>query len=226
MSDTVDPDNPADATPASKVSKEQLLDWISTLRDRVTEQRAYLTDLDSAIGDADHGSNLTRGFSAAMDKLDSAPPDTPGPLLKAVGMALVSKVGGASGPLYGTFFLELGKSVGAMGELDATALGEALDRAVDGVTRRGKAEPGDKTMLDALVPASRAFNESAGAGATPSQAARAAADAAAKGRDDTESLVARKGRASYLGERSAGHIDPGAASSAIMLAALADVLDR
>lgn len=207
------------------MSTDQLLSWISTIRDRVTEQRSYLTDLDSAIGDADHGANLARGFAAAMEKLDGTPAESPGALMKSVGMSLVSKVGGASGPLYGTFFLELGKAASDATELDASALGEALEAAIAGVTRRGKAEPGDKTMLDALIPASQAFGESAGSGGTPAQAARAAADAAATGRDATEPLVARKGRASYLGERSAGHIDPGAASSAIILAALADVLE-
>ncbi len=213
-----------ESMPAAVVTQEQLLAWLLTLRDRVVEQRTHLTDLDSAIGDADHGANLARGFSAVADKLGDEPGETVGAMLKSVGMTLVSSVGGASGPLYGTFFLQLGRAAGDVTELDAGGLGAALRAAYDAVAARGKAEPGDKTMLDALGPGVSAYEESAQAGHSPAEAARAAADAAAEGRDATEPLVARKGRASYLGERSAGHVDPGAASSTILMESLADTL--
>ena len=206
------------------VTHDQVLAWLLRLRDRVVEQRGYLTELDSAIGDADHGANLARGFSAVADKVGETPGETVGALLKSVGMTLVSSVGGASGPLYGTFFLQLGRSAGDATELDAAGLGQALRAGYDALAARGKAEPGDKTMLDALDPGVRAFEESVQAGGSPAQAARAAADAAAQGRDETAPMVARKGRASYLGERSAGHLDPGATSSTIVLESLADTL--
>ena len=187
----------------------------------VSAQAAYLTELDSAIGDADHGSNLDRGMRAVVAVLDSTPFDTPDALLKKVGMTLVSTVGGASGPLYGTFFLRLAGALGADGDLDAAGFGRALRAGVEGVVARGKAELGDKTMYDALAPALDAYDEAVGDGADVSAALAAAASAAAGGRDATVALVARKGRASYLGERSAGHQDPGATSTTILLEAAA-----
>lgn len=197
--------------------------WLAGFRDRVTEQRSYLTDLDSAIGDADHGANMARGMAAVMTKIDEAPAATADELFKAVGMTLVSSVGGASGPLYGTFFLRLGMTAGAVSEVDAAALAAALRAGFDGVLARGKAEPGDKTMVDAMGPALEAMDAAVASGASLAGATAAAREAAATGRDATEPLVARKGRASYLGERSAGHLDPGATSTALLFDALAEV---
>ena len=198
-----------------------LADWISRFGTAVTEKRDWLTELDSAIGDADHGANMARGMSAVAEKLGAGAPATVDELLKTVGMTLVSSVGGASGPLYGTFFLRMGMSAGAVPELDGAALGAALRAGLEGIVARGKAEAGDKTMFDAMAPAVDAWDAALAAGSSVADAATAAADAAAVGRDATLPLVARKGRASYLGERSAGHLDPGAASTAILFETLA-----
>lgn len=208
------------------VTLAQLRSWLTRAKESVTARREYLTELDSAIGDADHGSNLTRGFAAVVDKLDSSPPTSIEALLKTGGMTLVSTVGGASGPLYGTMLLRMGKAVGTADTITATQLGEALRAGLEGVVARGKAQAGDKTMVDALEPAVNAYEQAltAGSDGDAGQAAAAAAEAAAQGRDATEPLVARKGRASYLGERSAGHIDPGSASVTLLLEALAAAL--
>jgi phosphoenolpyruvate---glycerone phosphotransferase subunit DhaL len=206
------------------VTVSDLVAWVERFRELVREHQAELTRLDSEIGDADHGSNLARGMDAAAVKLSDTPPSTGAEIGKTVGMALVSTVGGASGPLYGTFFLRAGAAAGSADALDAAALGAALRAGVEGVVARGKAEPDDKTMIDALLPAVAAWDAAVTEGATPAAAASAAAEAAAAGRDRTEPLVARKGRASYLGERSAGHIDPGAASATLLLEALRDAL--
>ena len=206
------------------VTVDRLVAWLSAFRDAVHEHGAYLTELDSAIGDADHGANLIRGMDAVMAAVEP-PPGNAGDLLKKVGMTLVTSVGGASGPLYGTFFLRAATAVGDATVLDGPALLTALRAGLEGIVARGKAEAGDKTMYDALAPAMGAFEEALASGAEPDVAARAAADAAAAGRDATEPMLALKGRASYLGERSVGHVDPGAASSALLLAALADTLE-
>jgi len=206
------------------VTVDRLVAWLSAFRDAVHEHGAYLTELDSAIGDADHGANLIRGMDAVMAAVESLPGNA-GDLLKKVGMTLVTSVGGASGPLYGTFFLRAATAVGDATVLDGPALLTALRAGLEGIVARGKAEAGDKTMYDALAPAMGAFEEALASGAEPDVAARAAADAAAAGRDATEPMLALKGRASYLGERSVGHVDPGAASSALLLAALADTLE-
>lgn len=203
------------------IGTDTLVDWISRFRAAVTEKREWLTELDSAIGDADHGANMARGMSAVGEKLAGGVPPTVDELLKAVGMTLVSSVGGASGPLYGTFFLRTGMAGGAVSELDAAGLAAALRAGLEGIVARGKAEAGDKTMFDAMAPAVDALDAAISEGADLPSAARRAADAAAAGRDATEPLVARKGRASYLGERSAGHLDPGAASTAILFDTLA-----
>jgi dihydroxyacetone kinase-like protein len=198
-----------------------LADWVSRFGAAVAEKRDWLTELDSAIGDADHGANMARGMSAVSEKLAAGTPATVDELLKTVGMTLVSSVGGASGPLYGTFFLRMGMTAGAVPELDGPALAAALRAGLDGIVARGKAESGDKTMFDAMAPAVDALDAALAGGASIADATRAAADAAAIGRDATLPLVARKGRASYLGERSAGHLDPGAASTAILFDTLA-----
>jgi dihydroxyacetone kinase-like protein len=202
-----------------------LADWVSRFGTAVTEKRDWLTELDSAIGDADHGANMARGMSAVGEKLSAGTPATVDELLKTVGMTLVSSVGGASGPLYGTFFLRMGMAGGAVSELDGPGLAAALRAGLEGIVARGKAEAGDKTMFDAMAPAVDAFDAALAAGSSIADAARAAADAGANGRDATLPLVARKGRASYLGERSAGHLDPGAASTAILFDTLADALE-
>lgn len=206
------------------ITLPQLVSWVRRYSQTVTAERQYLTDLDAAIGDADHGSNMSRGMQAAVAKLDEATPETVGAFGKTVGMTLVSTVGGASGPLYGTLFLRFGAAGADATELDGPALAAALQAGVDGLIARGKAEAGDKTMLDALLPAIAALNAAITVGATLADAVAAAAEAAEAGREATIPLVAHKGRASYLGERSAGHIDPGAASSAMLVRALADEL--
>ena len=203
------------------VTTDHLVAWIRAFRDAVREHRDELTALDSAIGDADHGSNMARGLDAVVAKLET-PPASPAELFKTVGMTLVSSVGGASGPLYGTFFLRIGPAL--TDPADATALGAALRAGTEGVVARGKAEPGDKTMVDAQLPALAAWDDAVASGADARGAAAASAQAAEQGRDATAPLVARKGRASYLGERSAGHIDPGAASSALLFRTLSDTL--
>jgi dihydroxyacetone kinase-like protein len=205
------------------VTVDVLVGWLSAFRDAVHEHGAYLTELDSAIGDADHGANLIRGMDAVMAAVAS-PPEATGDLLKKVGMTLVTSVGGASGPLYGTFFLRMATASGDATSLDGPALLAGLEAGLEGIVARGKAEAGDKTMYDALAPALAAFSSSLDGGASVAVAARAAADAAAAGRDATEPMLALKGRASYLGERSIGHIDPGAASSALLLDSLAGAL--
>jgi dihydroxyacetone kinase-like protein len=204
------------------VSTDDLVAWVRAFRDAVHQHKDELTRLDSEIGDADHGSNMARGLDAVVAGLDETPASASA-LFKTVGMTLVSSVGGASGPLYGTLFLRMGPALSS-DDVDAASLGAALRAGVEGVVARGKAELGDKTMIDALLPALDAWDAAASGGATPAEAARAAAEAARRGRDATEPLVARKGRASYLGERSAGHLDPGATSATLLLEALRDTL--
>ncbi|CAN5475791.1 dihydroxyacetone kinase subunit DhaL [soil metagenome] len=206
------------------VSIDQLVSWLSRFRDLVTEQQSYLTDLDSAIGDADHGANMHRGMTAVMEKIGAAPATAADELFKSVGMTLVTSVGGASGPLYGTFFLRMGMTSGPATTLDGAALSAALRAGLEGVVARGKAEAGDKTMYDAMAPAIDAWDASLAAGGDLAAVSSAAFDAAEAGRDATQALVARKGRASYLGERSEGHLDPGATSTALLFQALADTL--
>jgi phosphoenolpyruvate---glycerone phosphotransferase subunit DhaL len=195
--------------------------WLTEFARLVREQRDQLTTLDAAIGDADHGSNLDRGMSAVLAVLPDQVAQSPSALLKKAASTLISKVGGASGPLYGTFFLRMATALPDTGSesLDGPALAKALRAGVDGVQARGKAERGDKTMYDALAPAMDALDEALASGAPLAEALDAAARAAAEGRDATIPLVARKGRASYLGERSAGHQDPGATSAALLIAA-------
>ena len=205
------------------VGVDDLTAWLRRFAEVVHERRDELTALDAAIGDADHGSNLDRGMAAVVAVLDDAPPADAAGLLKKTGATLVSKVGGASGPLYGTLFLRMAGAAGD-GDLDDAAVARALRAGLDGVVARGKAEPGDKTMVDALGPACDALDTAVGAGEPLSGALAAAAEAAAQGRDATVPMVARKGRASYLGERSAGHADPGATSAALLVQAAATAL--
>jgi phosphoenolpyruvate---glycerone phosphotransferase subunit DhaL len=196
---------------------DQVVDWMKRFAAVVAEQKGELSRLDAAIGDGDHGTNMDRGLRKAVEKLDGVEGNDIGAALKAVGMALVSSVGGAGGPLYGTFFLQAGQSATGRSELDTEGFAAMVRAGVEGVQARGKAEPQDKTMVDALLPAVAALEQ----GGDLADAAARAADAAEEGMRATVDLVARKCRASYLGERSRGHQDPGATSSALMMRAAA-----
>jgi dihydroxyacetone kinase-like protein len=196
--------------------------WLTLSAQAMAEHREELIELDRPIGDSDHGENMDRGFKAVMDKLAEAPPETPGAALKLTAMTLMSKVGGAAGPLYGTAFLRAATALGDTSDVDAATLAAALQAARDGIVVRGKAEPGDKTMVDAWTPAIEAAAAAAAAGdGDVRKVLLAAAEAAEAGAVSTDPMLARKGRASYLGERSIGHRDPGAVSSALILRAAA-----
>ncbi|MCU1562653.1 MAG: phosphoenolpyruvate---glycerone phosphotransferase subunit DhaL [Arthrobacter sp.] len=197
------------------------LRWIALSAEAMAEHRVELIELDRPIGDSDHGENMDRGFKAVTEKIAEVLPEKPGPALKLAAMTLISKVGGAAGPLYGTAFLRAAAALGDEPEIDAAALVTALQAARDGIVARGKAEPGDKTMVDAWTPAVDAAAAAAGDGDVR-KVLDAAAEAAEHGAVATEPMIARKGRASYLGERSAGHRDPGAQSSAYILRAAAE----
>jgi phosphoenolpyruvate---glycerone phosphotransferase subunit DhaL len=199
-----------------------VLQWIRNFAAEVSDNKQHLSKLDAAIGDGDHGANMDRGMQAALTKLETVSGDDVGAALKVVGMALISKVGGAAGPLYGTLFLQLSSATGGKTELSAEDWSSALESAVKGVQARGKAEVGDKTMIDALVPARDVFRDAVGGGASLGDALERSATAAKEGMEATVPLVARKGRASYLGERSAGHQDPGATSSHMLLKTAAE----
>lgn len=199
--------------------------FIALVAARLKAERQYLTELDSPIGDADHGTNMDRGFSAVVAKLPDLDGKPPGQILKTVGATLVSTVGGAAGPLYGTAFLRAGTALGDRAEVAEEDLVRALDAALEGLVARGKARPGEKTMLDALVPALEAFKAARARGADTLAAAREATDAAEAGMKATIPMLATKGRASYLGERSIGHQDPGATSAFYIAAALRATLE-
>ncbi|WP_265442425.1 dihydroxyacetone kinase subunit DhaL [Flexivirga meconopsidis] len=200
-----------------------LTQWLTGFRDAVDQAGEELTALDSAIGDADHGSNMQRGLAAAVSAVTDAPPADCGAFFKTVGMSLVSNVGGASGPLYGTLFLRMGTVAGTAETLAIQLFGECLQAGLDGLVQRGKAQAGDKTMVDAMLPAVRAYDEVAADGGPMVSALTAAAQAAAQGRDGTTPMEAKKGRASYLGERSVGHQDPGATSMTLLFETAAKV---
>jgi dihydroxyacetone kinase-like protein len=195
--------------------------WLSAATAVIEREADRLTELDSPIGDADHGSNLRRGFIAARTAVEKEPPGTPGGVLVMVGRQLISTVGGASGPLYGTLLRRIGKALGEEATVSPARLADALRAAIDAVAQLGGAAPGDKTMLDALTPAADALASALASGAGTAAGLAAAAAAADEGALATIPLQARKGRASYLGERSIGHQDPGATSSALLLGALA-----
>jgi phosphoenolpyruvate---glycerone phosphotransferase subunit DhaL len=210
-------------TVADGIDLPALESWIREFARLVADRRDELTELDAAIGDADHGANMDRGLSAVVSALDAAPPADPAALLKQVGMTLIGKVGGASGPLYGTLFLRMA-GVAGDGALDRETWARALRAGLDGVLARGKAEPGDKTMVDALGPGCDALDAALAEGRPLGEALKSAAAAAARGRDATVPMLARKGRASYLGERSVGHQDPGATSVTLLLDAAVTAL--
>jgi phosphoenolpyruvate---glycerone phosphotransferase subunit DhaL len=197
------------------VTADQVRDWLRRFATTVSEHRVELVRLDTAIGDGDHGTNMDRGMRKAIEKLDGTEGGDIGADLKTVGMALVSSVGGAAGPLYGTLFLQMGTASAGKSELDLGGWADAVEAGVKGVQMRGKAEPGDKTMLDALLPALDALRQ----GGDEAEALKRSADAAEEGMKATIPLEARKGRASYLGPRSVGHQDPGATSSYLLLRA-------
>lgn len=204
------------------ITRDDILAWIKSYAAVIRENKDYLVQLDAAIGDADHGANMDRGFQAVVGKLPDVSDKDIGTILKTVGMTLISTVGGAGGPLYGTLFMQAGmKSAGKM-ELSREDWIDVLEAAVAGVVARGKADLGDKTMVDALKPALQAFKDAASADKALSEALQASAEACKQGMESTTPLVARKGRASYLGERSAGHQDPGATSTYYLLKTAAD----
>lgn len=202
---------------------QSTLSMIKEMAAAMEQHRRYLTKLDSEIGDGDHGTNMHRGFQAALERLDGSGPSTPADVLKAVSMALISKVGGAAGPLYGTAFLRASTALADKEEVSAEDAAAALEAALGGIKQRGKAEVGDKTIVDALEPAVEAA-KNAGDGSV-AEVFRAAAEAAKEGAESTVPLVAKKGRASYLGPRSAGHQDPGATSTYYLLDAAARALE-
>ena len=202
-----------------------VLGWLEVCATRLGGQVSALNRLDAAIGDGDHGTNMDRGFRAVRRRVLAGEAERPiDEVCRDTGMALLSTVGGAAGPLYGTFFLRMAVAAGPAGELTGSELCAALAAAVDGVRQRGRAEPGDKTMVDALLPAVDACAAALAGGAAAAGALAAAADAADAGCMATIPMVARKGRASYLGDRSRGHQDPGATSSACLLRALAETV--
>jgi phosphoenolpyruvate---glycerone phosphotransferase subunit DhaL len=206
------------------VTSSQFRDWIVRFADEMATHRTELTQLDTAIGDGDHGTNMDRGMRKAVERLETLENGDIGASLKAVGMALVSSVGGAAGPLYGTLFMQMGSATAGKSELDVAGFADALDAGLQGVRARGKAEPGDKTMVDALAPAIVALRAALEEGQPLDAAVAAAADAADAGARATVPMQARKGRASYLGERSVGHQDPGATSTAVIVRALGRAL--
>jgi dihydroxyacetone kinase-like protein len=206
------------------VTAEQIEAWIRRFAAVIAERRDELVKLDTAIGDGDHGTNMDRGMRKVLEKLDGSEGGDIGATLKLVGMTLVSSVGGAAGPLYGTLFLQMGTASAGREELDLAGWTAALEAAVNGVQARGKAEPGDKTMIDALLPAVDALRAAAGDGADTADALQRSAAAAEEGMNATTPMEARKGRASYLGPRSVGHQDPGATSSHLLLRSAAETL--
>jgi dihydroxyacetone kinase-like protein len=201
------------------VSTAGLDQWVRAFAVLVAEHKDRLTDLDAAIGDGDHGANMHRGVQAAVAALDELEPATASALFTKVGMTMVSTVGGASGPLFGTLFLRLGASLGEASEVSVAEFATGLRAGLEGVVARGKAEAGDKTLFDALAPAVTALETAISVGADKGTALKLAESAAADGRDRTIPMLARKGRASYLGERSVGHQDPGATTIALLMAA-------
>lgn len=205
------------------VTRDEVLSWIKAYSQIISDNKDYLTELDSAIGDADHGANMQRGFQAVLAKLPAVGDKDIGTILKTVGMTLISTVGGAGGPLYGTFFMQVGISLNEKMDFTLADWAAALEAGNKGIVNLGKALVGDKTMVDALTPAVQALKDADGGELSMSEALKKSAEAAEEGMKSTIPLVARKGRASYLGERSAGHQDPGATSSFLLLDTAANI---
>lgn len=204
------------------ISRDDVLNWVRDYAQVIEDNHEMLTDLDREIGDADHGANMRRGFRAVLEKLPTVEDKDIGTILKNVGMTLLSKVGGAAGPLYSTLFIKAGATIGAKTEMELTDWAKALEVATVGIANLGKALPNDKTMLDSLYPALSALNSAIENGAPNGEALQKSAEAAHEGMLATIPLVARKGRASYLGERSAGHQDPGATSTYLLIKSAAE----
>ena len=208
------------------LTSKQIIEWLRFTGKVLEENRDYLTELDAAIGDADHGINMDRGFKKVVSQLSVLAEKDTGEIFKGAGMALISSVGGASGPLYGTFFLRAGAAASGKYELSPGEVADVLKAGLAGVIERGKARPGDKTMVDALAPGIETFIGAISDGAEITTALKQAADATEQGMKNTIPLRAKKGRASYLGERSVGHQDPGATSTYLILKALFDVVSN
>jgi phosphoenolpyruvate---glycerone phosphotransferase subunit DhaL len=208
------------------ISQKDIVEWINVCGQVINQNRDYLIQLDAAIGDADHGANMDRGFKAVLNKIPELTDKDIGTIFKTVGMTLISTVGGAGGPLYGTFFLQAGMNTAGKMELSLDDWINAYEAAVNGVIMRGKAEQGDKTMIDSLIPALNALKLAAEKKQSFGEALQKAAQAAKEGMEATTPMEARKGRASYLGPRSIGHQDPGATSSYLLLQAAADTWDQ
>lgn len=205
------------------ISRDDVVAWLKDVARVISENRQYLVELDSAIGDADHGVNMDRGFQSIMGKMGEISDKDIGTIFKTAAMTLISTVGGASGPLYGTFFLQAGTKAAGKMELSIQDWAVVLDAGLAGIIMRGKAQLNDKTMVDALTPAVEALNKAVTDGKTTKEALEISAEAARQGMEATTPLVARKGRASYLGERSAGHQDPGATSTYLILKSASEV---
>jgi dihydroxyacetone kinase-like protein len=205
------------------ITTADVLEYLQRSADVLKENKEYLTELDSAIGDADHGINMDRGFQSILKKVPAVKDKDPGTILKTAGMALVTSVGGAGGPLYGTAFMQAGMAVAGKDELTAEDILAALEAALKGVMTRGRSQPGEKTMIEAIDPAVRAMQEALGNGAGTLEALEQATAAAEQGMKDTIPMLATKGRASYLGERSIGHQDPGATSSYLLIRTMAEM---
>ena len=204
---------------------KQIVQWLQTFAAVLEQNKDYLTELDAAIGDADHGINMSRGFKKVMSQLPSVADKDIGTILKTVSMTLISSIGGASGPLYGTLFLKASTAVAGSQELTEQDMVALLQAGLDGVVQRGKAQVGDKTMLDVLYPAVATFKQAVGEGKGALEAMQQTVAAAEQGMQDTIPMLAKKGRASYLGERSVGHQDPGATSAYLMLKSLLATLE-
>lgn len=205
------------------LTKQQVVDWLMRCGEVFSRERDFLTQLDTEIGDADHGLNMNRGFNKVVEKLPSVADKDIGFILKNTGMTLLSSVGGASGPLFGTFFIRAAQAANAKQSLDLAELHQMMQEGVEGVVMRGKAEPGDKTMCDAWWPVVESLGQSAQQNLNVAEALQRAADSAERAVESTITMQARKGRASYLGERSIGHQDPGATSVMLMMKTLAEV---
>jgi phosphoenolpyruvate---glycerone phosphotransferase subunit DhaL len=210
----------------SELTSDQMIKWLERYAALLAENRDYLTQLDSAIGDADHGANMDRGFKAVLAKKAEFQGKDIATVFKTVAMTLISTVGGASGPLYGTFFLQAALATPGKSSVSPEEFGALLEKGVNGVIQRGKAAPGDKTMIDAMQPAVAAYQKAVESGESIATALSKAVETSNEGMKGTIPLVARKGRASYLGDRSAGHQDPGATSSALLFQAAAEALAR
>ncbi|NOW03706.1 dihydroxyacetone kinase subunit DhaL [Clostridium beijerinckii] len=207
------------------IQGKKVIEILEKISEKIDENKAYLSELDAAIGDGDHGLNMSKGFKAVVEKIKDDDGNDIGGILKKSGMALVSNVGGASGPLYGTAFMKAAVSVNGKSEVDINDFAKMLDEALEGIKMRGKGQADDKTMIDAIEPALKSIKEGIDSGLETKEILKVAKEAAYKGVEHTKEIIAKKGRASYLGERSLGHQDAGATSSAIILETIYEALN-